>query len=907
MKISPIIIAATLIGFSFPLSALEMNTLTCNGEKNPLGIDRPPALSWILQSSEYGQCQTAYRLQISSSPDGLKNERADVFDSGKKVTSQSIFVKPDIKLKSGVRYYWRVCVWDREEQVSGWSEPAWFETGLLHRSDWQAGWMSTPPLFDWQVVDARRKQIPKDAPPELPEPAPLFRKEFFVGKDIRNARAYICGLGYHELYINGEKAGDFLLDPAFTRYDKRALYVTHDVTELLQKGGNAVGVMLGNGWYNLSSRGVWGFDYAAWRDRPAVICQIKIDFTDGSDTTIVSDRSWTCAPGPIIFNSIRQGEWYDARREYPGWNTAGFNDAGWFPVRGVRGPEGMLSAQNNPSVKIHQSFKSKTITRIDTEHYLVDFGQNMAGFVELDATGDAGREVRLVYAEKIKDGRADQSNIDGLVASKPFQTDRYIFKGEGREKWHARFTYHGFQYVEVSGFPGRLTEENLTAHAISTGFEQHGSFKCSNQLINQIQHNTLWSYRNNFVGYPTDCPQREKNGWTGDAQLAAEAGLYNFSSLSAYKKWMQDIADEQRPSGEIAAIIPTAGWGYYWGNGPAWDSAFILIPWYLYLYTGDLSAIADFYDQMKRYVDFLTREKAENGIVSWGLGDWVFEKTETPAAITSTAYYYVDAQLISCFAKLLDKTEDAEKYADLAASIRKTFLSAFVNTETGSVGNNSQTALGCALFQMMINDNQRDIFVRTLLEKIRANDGKLDFGILGAKYVLNALANSGHADAAYRLVYHTGYPGWGHWIQQGATTLWEDWKGASSRNHIMFGDVSAWFYKNLGGIEPDPENPGFKHFYIQPFFPEDMEWAEAKVQSPYGTIRSQWRRDGGTVVLDITVPANSSATVRLQAKDEKNVVINEKGKAHTKLIDSGAGIMTFHVEPGEYCFQIKSR
>ncbi len=893
--------------FAFAISspALRVTSLTCNGEIHPLGIDRQPLLSWVLTSGEYGRQQTAYQLQVAGALDVLQSGTPDIFDSGQKKSSQSVHVKPDIDLKSGVRYYWRVRVWDKDDRVSAWSAPAWFETGLLYQSDWRAEWISTPPLFDWQAVDARRKKLPNDAPPERPEPAPLFRREFFIGREVRTARAYICGLGYHELYVNGKKAGDRFLDPAFTRYDKRALYVTHDITGLLQRGGNAVGVMLGNGWYNLTSRGVWGYDYAAWRDRPAVICRIKIEYSDGADTTIVTDRSWTCAPGPIIFNSIRQGEWYDARREQMGWNRAGFENTSWFPVRRVRGPEGVLSAQNCPPVRIHRSIGPVTITKIDTGHYLADFGQNMAGFVELQARGAAGDKVTLVYAEKTRDGRVDQSNIDGLVASTPFQTDRYIFKGKGREKWHARFTYHGFRYVEVSGFPGQLEKEHLTAHALCTAFESKGSFHCSVPLIDQIQHNTLWSFRNNFIGYPTDCPQREKNGWTGDAQLAAEAGLFNFKILSAYKKWLRDIADEQRPSGEIAAIVPTAGWGYYWGNGPAWDSAFILIPWYLYVYTGDVSAIAEHYDQMKRYVDFLTREKADDGIVSWGLGDWVYETTPTPAAITSTAYYYVDALLISRFAGLLGKPRDAEKYAELAAFIRACFLSNFVDLQNGSVGNDSQTALGCALFQGIIGEDHRDLFVHALQEKIRGNNGRLDFGILGAKYVLNALAGNGRPETAYRLFNHKDYPGWGHWIGQDATTLWEDWKGGGSRNHIMFGDVSAWFYKNLGGLQPDPGNPGFKHFFIRPFFSDDMQWAKAKIHSPYGEVRSEWRREDKLVVLDIAVPVNTSATLELPVNSQKNVTVDADGRAYVEFLESGTGRLTYRVQPGPYRFLIK--
>ena len=901
-----LILSCLLCQFSLAFAAanVHVSSLTCNNKSNPLGIDTMPAFSWQLASDDRAQVQTAYQVQVATSNEKLENGTADVFDSDKVLSDQSAFIKLVLpELESSQRYFWRIRVWDKKDSVSAWSDIAWFETGLLNPTDWRAQWISAPVLFDWQAVDSRRKRIPKDAPPELPEPAPLFRKDFSIDKKIVQARAYISGLGYHELYLNGEKVGDHLLDPAFTRYDKRVLYVTHDITDKLSQGDNAVGVMLGNGWYNLTSRGVWGYDYAAWRDDPTLLCQIKILFQDGSETWIISDDSWACAPGPVIFNSIRQGEWYDARREQSGWNTAGFDDSTWHPVRRVRGPQGELTAQSLPPVRIHASLRPKTMTRIDNGHYLVDFGQNMAGFVELIVNGKSGDEIEIVYAEKVKDGCVDQSNIDGLVASTPFQTDRYMCKGGGEERWHARFAYHGFQYVEVSGFPGELTKDNLLAHAISTSFQHQSSFECSNELINQIQEATLWSYRNNFVGYPTDCPQREKNGWTGDAQLAAEAGLFNFDALTSYKKWLQDIADEQQPSGEIAAIIPTAGWGYYWGNGPAWDSAFLLIPYYLYVYTGDLSPILQHYNQMKRYVDFLTREKTQNGIVSWGLGDWCHEKTDTPAEITSTGYYFMDAKLIAFFAELLGKAEDAQKYAALAHEIRDAFKREFVNVKKGTVGNNSQTALSCALYQGIVDSSNADKIVESLIQNVIKNDNKLDFGILGAKYTLNALSDYGHDKLAYQLINHTDYPGWGHWISRGATTLWEDWKGQSSLSHIMFGDVSAWFYKNIAGIQPDPEQPGFQHFYVRPFFSADMSWAKADVKSPFGTIHSEWQRQGDVIELMIRVPVNCRATVQLPTEDFENVTIGAEGRDFVKILESQKA--SFVLPSGDYVFEIQ--
>ena len=883
--------------------AMSIQSITCEGRLAPLGLaTQQPHFSWRLSADEPGQRQTAYQLQISAAEQELPQEKNLAYDSGKRPSDQSTFVPADaFAPASRQRYFWRVRVWDKNDIVSEWSEPAWFEMGLMQQSDWSAKWLSAPTLFDWRAVDGRRKKIAKDAPPELPEAAPIFRKEFSLDKKIASARVYVSGLGYYELLLNGKKVGDRLLDPAFTRYDKRVLYAVYDVTEQLKCGANALGLMLGRGWYDMSSRGVWGFDHAPWRADPTFILQLEATFKDGSVERIISDDSWSCAPGPITFTEIRQGEWVDARRDLPGWATPGFDDTDWFPVRTVRGPEGRLTAMTMPPAKVRQTFPPKSIKHEKRGVYVVDFGQNMAGFVRLRVQGKAGTTITLTYGEKLKDGLVDQSNIDGLVASAPFQTDKYTLKGDGVEMWQPRFVYHGFQYVEIHGFPGEPTADNLTAVAVNTSFAQTGEFSCSNELLNSIQHNTLWSYMNNFVGYPTDCPQREKNGWTGDAQLAAEAGLFNFDARTAYLKWMRDMADEQKPSGEIAAIIPTGGWGYYWGNGPAWDSAFLLIPWYVCLYTGDVRIIEENYEQMKRYVDFLTREKSKTGIVAWGLGDWCPEKTKTPAEITSTAYYFVDAGLIAKFARILEKPDDAQKYTELAKQIRTAFLKKFVDLQNGGVGNNSQTALSCALYQELVTGDEAAPVIDRLLQVIRKNDGRLDFGILGSKYAPNALSDFGHAGVAYAMINRRDYPGWGHWVELGATTLWENWDGGSSRSHIMFGDVSAWFYKNIGGIQPDPAQPGFKHFFIRPYFAADLQWAKAGHETMYGKIKSEWTRKEGVVLLNISIPVNTTATVVLGGETKLCDAALEK-YVRARLSN---GTTIFSVPSGKFCFQVK--
>ena len=889
---------------------VSVGRLTCEYLENPLGIDvLRPRLSWIIESAKRNQVQTAYHVLVAGDRALLEKDEGDVWDSGRVASDQSLFVPFDGQaLQSGRRYYWKVRVWDKDGEVSAWSEPAWWEMGLLHASDWSAEWISAPKVFDWVKLNRRRSAMPAEAPPELDVPAPLLRKAFSLNKPVKSARAYIAGLGYYELRLNGERVGDHLLDPAFTRYDKRVLYVTYDVTDYLHKGENAVGVILGGGWYDMPSRGVWGFDCAEWRAAPTCRGQLVIDFEDGSRRVAATDSSWKCAPSPITFHSIRQGEFYDARLEQDGWDRASFHDDRWQPARRVHGPEGVLTAQMLPPIKNMQQLEPVALTALNDSVFVLDFGQAMSGFISMRARGERGKRVTFVYGERLDErGFVDQRDIASLVKTAPFQTDQYTFRGDGLETWQPRFVYHGFRWVEVRGFPGAPAADFFKANVVHTSFAQNGSFACSNELLNKIQSITLWSFKSNYHGYPTDCPHREKNGWTGDAHLAAETGLLNFAVQPAYAKWIRDFVDEQQPSGEIAAVIPTAGWGYYWGNGPAWDSALLLIPWYLYLYSGDLGILGDAYDAMKRYVDFLGT-RAENHLVNWGLGDWCPVRTEAPPIVTSTAYYFKDVSLLAQIAALLGKADDAAHYAALADEIRAAFNQAFFDPATGNIADGSQTAISCALYQGLVDDENRG---RVLAALVKSLDGDLNFdaGILGTKYLFNVLADHEQQALAYDRINSTAYPGRGHWLTKGATTLWESWDGSGSRIHVMFGDVSAWFYKTLAGLHPVEKYPGFKHFIVKPFFAPDLEWIEANHESPYGRIIGAWRRQDGRITVRIRVPVNASASVCLPVGDGDIRVVNQDGAAIVDLpvAQTVQGYRVFEIGSGSYLFSIKDQ
>jgi alpha-L-rhamnosidase len=658
--------------------------------------------------------------------------------------------------------------------------------------------------------------------------------------------------------------GDHVLDPAFTDYQRTVLYEIYDAKEFLREGQNALGVMLGNGWYNMASRGVWSFDRAPWRNDPALRLMLRITYQDGSVLNVDTDSTWKCSPGPIIFNSIRQGEFYDARLEQSGWASPEFDDNDWFPVRQVTGAMGRFRSQTMQPIRIINKLIPENIIRTTANTWVCDFGQNIAGFAEISLNATRGKRIELKYGEKLQtDGTVDQQNIKGLVAQDPFQTDQYITKGEEVETWHPRFVYHGFRYIEVSGFPGLLTEENIRACVVHTDVDKKGDFKCSSDLLNQIQQNTEWSFVNNYHGYPTDCPHREKNGWTGDAQLASEMALFNYHVESAYDKWINDIVDAQLESGMIPSIVPTGGWGYHWGNGPAWDFALFILPWNMYLYSDDRQVLRKYFPAIKKYLNFLSGT-TEDLVIRWGLGDWVPAKTITPPELITTAYFYKQALLAGKMAEILGYEEDKLHFLHLAEKVRESFQSNFVLNETPWVGNGSQTSLGCALYFALLDSADAVMTLQKLIKNISEDDMNLDFGVLGSKFVPNALAENENIEVAYNMINTTEYPGWGNWVDRGATTLWEDWNGQSSLNHVFFGDVSAWFYKYLAGIQPDESQPGFKHFFISPYFPDDLEWVKAHVNTYYGKIESNWKKEQQKILLSIRIPFNSSATVRLK-------------------------------------------
>lgn len=718
--------------------------------------------------------------------------------------------------------------------------------------------------------------------PKESRPAAYLRKVFNVEQSIKEAVLYICGLGYNEVYINGQKVGDEVLTPPFTRYDKTVLYNTYDICDYLVEGENVIGVILGNGVYNVQEANAWNYETAPWKHHPKMVLLSEINYEDETKQTIHSDNSWKFSEGPIIFDSLYGGEVYDARLELNGWCNSGYDDALWENAAVCRGPGGRLKPMTMEPCRVVEVIKPIAMWEVKPGVWIFDLGKNISGWVRLRIEGESGDIITIKYAEKLDEGQnIDQSNIITHINENDrehFQKDVYILKGVGEEIWEPRFTDHGFQYVQVTGFQKRPTLDSINGCRVHTDFENRGSFECSNDLLNKIQEACRLSVLGNYHGIPTDCPHREKNGWTGDALISAEQMLLNFDPQKAYYKWLEDIEDAQRESGQIPGIVPTGGWGYNWGSGPAWDSALILIPWYLYIYRGDTDILSRMYESMRKYVDYMTTMVTDN-ILDFGLGDWCPPvggpaDYKCPSTVTDTAYYYCDADVLSKVAKVLNKEKDSHKYSQLSKDIAMSFNRKFVDDETGEVLGDSQTSYACALYFDLVHGEIKQKAVDHLIREVEKADRHIDCGILGTKYILHVLSAVGRGDLAYAIASQKDFPGWGYWIEQGATTLWETWDGENSRNHHMFSDISAWFYKRLAGINPDPEEPGFKHILIRPNIIEELTWVKAGHESKNGRIEIEWQLENDILCMKIRIPDSCRATLYLPEKFKEKVELD---------------------------------
>lgn len=864
------------------LYALECNHLT-----RPLGMDDPmPFFSWkwrngsdIQQKSqEENSGETYFRVEVDTDSLSLVRGTGKIWHSGYLPIEQPFLQYKGQKLHPFTKYYWKIVCTTDTVNGTGLNRRAIssFETGLQSIHNWKGAWIS-------------------DEHPTGFKPAGYFRKEFAVPKSIKSARIYIAAGGLYKLMVNGQRIGDRELDPVYTRFDRHLYYTTYDATTQLKSGGNAIGVIMGNGWYNLQSTAVWDFDKAPWRGRPTFCLDLRIEYTDGTVETISSGKDWTTRTGAIVFNSIYTAEHQDNRLLMPGWADAHLNDKDWHSKNDTlwrsvilrSAPAKIIEAASLVPIRKSAPIRTVNFKKFSDTDYVFDIGQNIAGISEIKVKGERGTVLRVKHGERLyKNGHVDLSNIDVHYRptddSDPFQTDIYTLSGNGVETFRPWFNYKGFQYVEItSSQPIELEKSDLVAYFMHSDVPPVGYIHSADTIINKIWAATNKSYLSNLFGYPTDCPQREKNGWTGDAQINIETGLYNFDGITVYNKWLQDHLDEQQPNGVFPSIIPSNGWGYEWGNGPDWTSTIAIIPWNLYLFYGDSRLMETCYTALKRYVDHIT-EISPSGICSWGLGDWVPVKSKTPVPFTSTIYYYTDVTILAKAAKLFANESDYQQYTQLAEKIKTVFNETYLNKITGMYGEGFQTELSAPLFWGLVPEESIDQVAKNLNERVVRDGFHLDVGLLGSKTILGALSNNGYANTAYRLAAQRSYPSWGWWMVNGATTLYENWDIASARdislNHIMFGEIGAWLYKGLGGIYPDPAAPGFKNVQLRPNFPDGLAHFEARHTGPYGEIIVDWQKidkkgkatdkvlnadKEKRVRLDVTIPSHSTATLQL--------------------------------------------
>lgn len=861
--------------------------LECEYLINPMGIDtKSPRLSWELVGPGNNIKQKAYRIITATDRSKLEKNIGDLWDSDTIYSDQSIQIKYEGKvLNSRDKIYWKVGVWSQDDEGPSWSETASWEMGLLNESDWTAKWIGNEQLNKPKVGQKN--------------PARYFRKTFDINSDIEKSRAYISGLGYYELYINGKKVGDHVLSPNQTNYDRRqvdsyldgkvanmstrVLYETYDIGSYLQKGENVAAVILGNGWYYQNERSEY---VPLYYDTPRFIAQLEVDYADHSKLLVVSDPLWKNGAGPIVDNNLYYGEIYDARLEETGWNITGFDDSQWQNAEVVRAPEGVLHAQMSPPDRVVGTIHPVAVSIPKEGVYRYDFGTMFSGWVRLNIQGNRGDIIRMTFFE-------DNGNTYG-------QRDIYIPAGNKHETWEPRFTWHAFRFVEVSGSPKTLKLNNLEGRIVNADVKPAGTFKSSNNLFNIINTDFQKTQLGNMHGgVPSDCPHRERRGYTGDGQIAAQAAIYALDMHSFYTKWIQDMADSQN---KLTGYIPNTVPYHSGGGGTPWGSAYIIIPWYMYLYYGDVEILNVHYQGMKKYINYLSTKTDQQGlIVENELGEWVPPTpTEIPPSFVSSAYYYYDLALMGKMAAILGENTDATSFNKIAGLTKSAFNQKYYNTETHSYSIGRQGANVFPLaFDIVPSDQLASVF-KKLVHHIEVDTkGHFDTGMMGTPYVLEVLTKYGRADLAYTLMNRRDFPSFGYNIEQGATTLWETWTGKDSHSHPMFGSVCAWFYQGLAGINPDPENPGFKHTIIKPNMFDELDFVHTSYPSIHGDVQSNWELNDGTLKLMVVIPPNTTASVFIPGIDVKEISADNP---NARFITNEHGLAHYEISSGAYTF-----
>lgn len=884
--------------FSSALAQLAAINLKCENLINPIGLDEThPRLSWQLAADQRNTLQTAYEIQVAASEKALVSGKNLLWDSGRVGSSQSTWVKYGGPAPApGQKLFWQVRVWDNHGQASVWSRTTWWQTGLLNATNWKAKWIM-PGFLDTVGM-----------------PNPYFRKNFQAKKKIVSATAYVTAHGMYEAWINGKRVGDAYLSPGWTSYNKRLQYQAYDVTNLVMSGKNAVGVVLGSGWYrgNLG----WQTQYNIYGKDIALLFQLEINYSDGSKDVIGSDQTWKSSTGAIRFADIYHGETIDSRLEQKGWSTAEFNESNWKGVELADFQMNNLVATYNQPIRKHETFTPK-IFRTPKGELVADFGQNLVGWCVVKFNGKAGDQITLRHFEVLdKFGNVYTDNMRSAKV-----TSTYIADGSGEQVFEPHFTFFGFRYVVIEGVKN-FRPEDLTAVALYSDMPKTGEFECSDPMLNQLQHNIQWGQKGNFLDVPTDCPQRdERMGWTGDAQAFSRTAMYNFDAFNFFAKWARDIDADQLPNGSVPFVIPAVLGDP--GGSTGWADVATIVPWNSFLVYGDTAVLKNQYRSMKAWVDFMT-SKSSNDLWNTGFhfGDWLFyspapDDRDGRAAVTdkyliAQCFYAFSTQLLINSAKILGKTEDVKTYTNLLNRVKTAFQKEYV-TPNGRMVSGTQTAYVLALQFDMLPESQRTYAAKQLADNVKSYDNHLTTGFLGTPYICNVLTRFGYPDVAYNLLFQKTYPSWLYPVTMGATTIWERWDGIkpdstfqtetmNSFNHYAYGAIGEWMYRTVAGLDADPAVGGYKKLLIQPQLTDSLQYAKATLETLHGRAVSHWEIKGKDLILNVEVPTNSTAVVRIPAVSAS--AITEDGKPVQAMAVTGEkNLFSVEVGSGKYVFR----
>lgn len=876
--------------------------LVCEYRTNPIGIDiEKPRLSWKIDSDQNDVKQTAYEIWVAGTPDKLKNSKELIWSSGKIESNQSVNIDYQGKaLNSGQRLYWKVRIWDNKGKASTWSEVAYWEMGILHKKEWKASWIT-------KNEEVSEKSLP----------AQYYRREFNCNKEIASARAYVTSLGLYQLYINGNRVGDQLFTPGFTSYKKRIQYQTYDITGLLLNK-NAVGAIVGDGWY----RGYLGWEggKAYYGDKLALFVQIQINYTDGSKELILSDENWKTSYGAILESDIYNGEKYDARLEWENWTKVGFSNENWDKAEIFSHPKDILVASNSLPVKAIEEIVPIQLINTPKGELVLDLGQNIVGRVRMKVSGKKGDVVKLQFAEVLdKEGNFYTTNLRTADA-----TDIYTLKGGEEEVYEPYFTFHGFRFIKLEGYPGELTKEKITGIVIHSEMDPTGDFTCSDTLINKLQKNIQWGQRCNFLDIPTDCPQRdERVGWTGDAQVFSMTAAYNFNVAPFFTKWLNDLSLDQQPNGEVPNIIPDM-WNNKLGGTTGWGDAAVIVPWTVYRKYNDKRILEQQYPSMKAWVEYMRKNSGDDNLWNqrkhhWG--DWLSYNTNKPGYpgaytetdLIATAYYCYSTTLLSKIAGILEKHGEAAEYKALAEKIKEAFAQEYI-TPNGRLVSHTQTAYALALWFNLVPEELEQNAAKYFAADVKKFK-HLTTGFLGTPLLCKTLSKINRDDLAFMLLNRKDYPSWLYPVTQGATTIWERWDtqkpdgtiidGMNSFNHYAYGAIGEWLYSHVAGLALDKKIPGYKHIQFNPNPGGGIENAKASYESMYGLTVSEWHYKNGEFIYNVIIPPNTTGTVTLPKAKGKEIKLNNKiigDKSRYSYVHSDDNVV-IELGSGDYTFR----